>query len=83
MPTVLFIVSRRQPDLFEYLSRQFAAEADMKVMLDRRLRERRQGASPHPPRPERRQVDRRRNSQAAHQMLTMGCALARLGAGVS
>ena len=83
MSTVLFIVSRRQPDLFGYLSRQFATEPDMKVMLDRRLSERRQGASPQPLRTERRQAERRRNSEAAHQLLTMGYAVARPDAGVS
>ena len=51
MPTLLFIVSRRQPDLYEYLRRQFASEPDMKVRLDRRTVERRQtGPSrPEPP----------------------------------
>jgi len=83
MPTLLFIVSRHQPDLHAYLSRQFAAEPDMKVVLDRRLTERRRGAPPAPPRAERRQGDRRRNRDVAHQLLTMGYAFAHPAAGVS
>jgi hypothetical protein len=80
---LLFIVSRRQPDLYGYLSRQFASEPDMKVILDRRMGERRRGRAPAPPSAERRQADRRRNDEVVLQLLTMGYAFARPLAGVS
>ena len=83
MPTLLFIVSRHQPDLHAYLSRQFAAEPDMKVVLDRRLTQRRQAPVPGAASSERRQGDRRRNRDVAHQLLTMGYAFAHPAAGVS
>jgi hypothetical protein len=37
----LFIVSRRQPDLFSYLSREFSAESEVTVIIDRRQGQRR------------------------------------------
>ena len=37
----LFIVSRQQPDLFFYLSREFSAESDVTVIVDRRQGQRR------------------------------------------
>jgi hypothetical protein len=76
MPTLLFIVSRRQPELCEYLRRQFASEPDMMVMLDRRTAERRRRRDVRPAY-ERRQGDRRQNYAAAQQLLTMGYTFAR------
>ena len=81
MPTLLFIVSRRQPDLYEYLRRQFSSEPDMKVMLDRRMVERRQSGPRRSGPRERREADRRRNHEVTHQLLTMGYAFARPMAG--
>jgi hypothetical protein len=83
MPTLLFIVSRRQPDLHAYVARQFASEPEMQVLLDRRRAQRRRPGAPAPAAVERRQGDRRRDAEAAHQLLTMGYALARPAAGVS
>ena len=77
MATLLFIVSRRQPDLYEYLRRQFSSEPDMMVMLDRRMVERRRSSPPRPEPRERREGDRRRNHEVTHQLLTMGYAFAR------
>jgi hypothetical protein len=77
MPRLLFIVSRHQPDLYAYLCRQFAAEPDMKVVLDRRRGERRREPAPSPEIAERRRGDRRQNNDVAHQLLTMGYAFAR------
>jgi hypothetical protein len=37
----LFIVSRQQPDLFSYLSREFSAESEVTVIIDRRQGQRR------------------------------------------
>jgi PHD/YefM family antitoxin component YafN of YafNO toxin-antitoxin module len=41
MARQLVIVSRQHPDLYVYLRDRFAAEADVEVILDRRLAERR------------------------------------------
>ena len=77
MPTLIFIVSRRQPRLHEYVRRQFAAEPDMRVILDRRQAQRRRRGGSAPEGAERRQADRRRNNEVAYQLLTMGYAFAR------
>jgi len=37
----LFIVSRQQPELFSYLSREFSAESEVTVIIDRRQGQRR------------------------------------------
>ncbi|HEU4370954.1 MAG TPA: hypothetical protein VFV05_22260 [Methylomirabilota bacterium] len=72
MPPLLFVVSRRQPDLYEYLVQQFGDEPEVTVLLDRRLAERRRTVAPRPSDAERRQADRRRNNDAAYELLTMG-----------
>ena len=58
MVRYLLIVTRNQPDLWRYLKDNFAGDAKVEVILDRRLAERRQRVQPHDP--ERRQADRRR-----------------------
>ena len=79
MPAHLFIVGRPHPDLYGYLSREFAAEPDVRVMMDRREgerrnpNERRAGA-----RGERRQADRRSRSEATEQITSLGYAFVRL-----
>jgi hypothetical protein len=83
MARLLFIVSRHQPDLYAHLCRQFAAEPDMKVVLDRRRGERRRDSAPRPDSAERRQGDRRQNIDVAHQLLTMGYAFARAAPAVA
>jgi hypothetical protein len=42
----LVVVSRQHPDLYVYLRDRFAAEADVEVILDRRLTERRRDRLP-------------------------------------
>ena len=41
MPRHIFVVSRAHRELFEYLSQQFADDKNVKVILDRRVGERR------------------------------------------
>jgi hypothetical protein len=77
IPRLFFIVSRRQPELYAYLSRQFAAETDVAVLLDRRINSRRGGTVARLPGPESRQRDRRRNIDTTYQLLTMGYGFAR------
>lgn len=72
MPPLLFVVSRRQPDLYEYLVQQFGDEPDVTVLLDRRFTERRQPVAPRPADDDRRRADRRQNNDAAYELLTMG-----------
>ncbi len=57
MPRHLFIVARGVPGLYEVLTDQFADDADVIVILDRRMGERR--AQPTAPHDERRKQDRR------------------------
>ena len=73
----LFIVARQQPDLFSYLSREFAAEPDVTVIVDRRQGERR--TTPRPTAPaDRRQSDRRSKAGNVGQLSTLGYAFVRL-----
>ena len=58
----LFIITRAAQDFYEYLKRQFAGQPDVKVVLDRRIDERREGQEAHEP--ERRQKDRRARRSA-------------------
>lgn len=83
MPPLLFVVSRRQPDLHEYIVQQFGDEPDVTVLLDRRITQRRQTAAPGPAENDRRRADRRRNTEAAYELLTMGYTVIRREPGVS
>jgi hypothetical protein len=74
----LFIVSRLEPQLFEYLTREFASEDDVKVILDRRVGERRRGAGAHDV--ERRQGDRRTLAHVPRQISSLGYAFVRVDA---
>lgn len=74
----LFIVSRLEPQLFEYLSREFASEHDVKVIVDRRVGERRRGAGN--PEVERRQSDRRTLAHVPRQINSLGYAFVRVDA---
>jgi hypothetical protein len=56
----LFIVHREQPELFSTLRQHFAEDGDVAVIWDRRVAERRAGATGHVrPARERRGTDRR------------------------
>ena len=75
----LFIVSRQQLDLYRYLSREFSTEADVQVILDRRYGERRvHGERRSTPRGDRRDTDRRGQSEIGSQINTLGYAFVRL-----
>ena len=77
MPQHLFIVDREQPELFSYLSREFSAEPDVTVIVDRRQGERRGGARKLAPQ-ERRQTDRRLQAELVGELSTLGYAFVRL-----
>ncbi len=77
----LFIVSRQQPDLYSYLTREFSQESEVRVILDRRQGERRgqrdrRGSEPAD---RRHQLDRRGPGAIATQLSTLGYAFVRLG----
>jgi len=74
----LFIVSRHQPDLYSYLSREFAEEGDVQVLLDRRQGERRQlGERRRVARGDRRATDRRLQAEVGGQIRQLGYAFVR------
>lgn len=74
----LFIVDRQQLDLFSYLAREFSAEPDVTVILDRRQGERGMGRC-RMASSERRQTDRRLEAEIARDLSTLGYAFVRLG----
>jgi len=75
----LFIVSRQQPDLFSYLHREFREEPDVRVILDRRVGERRQRSNaPAYDHADRRHGQRRGNTEIGSQLSSMGYAFVRL-----
>jgi hypothetical protein len=77
VPQHLFIVDRQQPDLFSYLAREFSAEPEVTVILDRRQGERRARGRPVAP-SERRQTERRLKVEIGGQLSTLGYAFVRL-----
>ena len=75
----LFIVSRQQPELYSYLTREFSGEPDVQVILDRRQGERRQ--QPESVMTEgidRRHAERRGDSEVGDQLSSLGYAFVRL-----
>ena len=75
MVRYLLIVSRKQPDLWYHLKRDFAGDEKVEVLLDRRRRERRQGVQAHEP--ERRAADRRRQPSIDNDLSFRGLAMMR------
>jgi hypothetical protein len=72
MAQLVFIVSRHRPKLHEYLQQEFAGNAEVAVIVDRRLGERRLREVEH--RPDRRQIDRR-DALADERLRSMGWAI--------
>jgi hypothetical protein len=75
----LFIVSRHEPGLFSYLSREFAGEPGVTVIIDRRQGERRTGHEQETETAvDRRQADRRHRGELVDKLSTLGYAFVRL-----
>ena len=82
----LFIISRDQPGLWEYLRREFSSEANVEVVLDRRRgRDRRSGGERRAvPRVaeaglnDRRALERRMRAFADTQLRTVGYVMLRV-----
>jgi len=74
----LFIVSRRYPQLYEYLARTFTAELDVEVLVDRREGDRRgEGGRRTMLRGERRSAERRSARQVGEDLRALGYAFVR------
>ena len=69
----LFVVSRRYPDLYEYLRERFASDTAVEVILDRRVGQRRREQTTH--RAERRRSDRRRRPEVEMELQTRSHAI--------
>jgi hypothetical protein len=74
----LFIVSRQQPDLFSYLTREFSAEPDVTIIIDRRQGERRVSRDETDNSTNRRQRDRRHKAELESNLSTLGYAFVRI-----
>jgi hypothetical protein len=72
MAQLVFIVSRHRPKLRDYLQREFAGNADVTVIVDRRLGERRLDSESRSP--DRRRVSRRQE-QIDERLRSMGWAI--------
>jgi len=58
MARYLFVIAKSQSDLHTYLSQAFSGSSEVRIVLDRRLGERRRHAQEY--RPERRRSERRK-----------------------
>jgi len=72
MAQLVFIVSRHRPKLRDYLQREFAGNAEVTVIVDRRLGERRLDSASGSP--DRRHSGRRRE-QIDERLRSMGWAI--------
>lgn len=73
MGRTLFVVSRHHPDLYAYLRERFASDANVEVILDRRLRQRRQRSEAAAV--ERRRTDRRTRPEVEMELQTRSHAI--------
>jgi hypothetical protein len=71
MALLLFIVSREDPALFQSLRREFAAEPDIEVILDRRV-EGDPGGGP-------RERERRQRPEIDERLYSLGWAIVQTG----
>ena len=71
--TQMFIIARRHPELYDYLSTRFADDPNVTVVLDRRLTPRRRRALPAAA--ERRRVDRRSRPEVDEQLRATSLAV--------
>jgi hypothetical protein len=69
----VFIIARRHPELFDYLSERFADDPNVMVVLDRRFASRRRRALPAAA--ERRRVDRRSRPEVDEQLRATSLAI--------
>jgi class 3 adenylate cyclase/tetratricopeptide (TPR) repeat protein len=77
----IFIVARYNPQLYDYLQREFSHEERIRIIMDRRVGERRQQAVPASG--ERRQTDRRRHEDVDANLRERGFVILPSGNGAS
>ena len=75
----IFIVARYNPQLYDYLQREFSHEERIRIIMDRRVAERRQRAEAAPG--ERRQGDRRRQHDVDANLHERGVVILQSGNG--
>jgi hypothetical protein len=73
MPRELFIVARHDHDLYDYLKRRFTGRADVEVIYDRRVGERRRRNES--PAHDRRGADRRSRTTLDEDLELLGFAV--------
>lgn len=71
MVQYLIIVARDQPDLYEYLAKQFFGDGEVEVLMDRRQR-----IQAHEP--ERRRADRQPRKRFTDGLRSLGVAVTRM-----
>ena len=70
-PRFVYVTSRERRDVFERLSTEFATQPDIRVILDRRRGDRRQGEMPRAGE-DRRRRDRRRHADLEQELRAVG-----------
>jgi hypothetical protein len=73
MAQLVFIVSRHRPKLRDYLQREFADQAEVTVIVDRRIGDRRLGGAARTP--DRRRNSRRRQGVIDDRLRSLGWAI--------
>jgi hypothetical protein len=73
MGRTVFVVSRRHPDLYQYLRERFASDTAVEIILDRRVSQRRQRHTSH--HVERRRVERRQRPEVEQELETRSHAI--------
>jgi len=76
MDRLLFVVAAERRELYEALRRALAAERDVEVILDRRLKKRR--GREEPPAADRRRSSRRAHGREELEVRTRGWTVVRL-----
>ena len=77
----VFVVARYNPQLYDYLQREFSHEERIRIIMDRRVSDRRQRADASPG--ERRQSDRRRHPHVDANLRDRGFVILQRGNGGS
>src|SRR5690349_24924307 len=81
MPRHIFVVSRHHPELYEYLTKRFQQDTNVRVIFDRRRAERRQSPGTGPPREgERRwRLERRVRTSVDDELKTRSHTIIKIG----
>jgi hypothetical protein len=77
----IFVVARYNPQLYDYLQRAFSQEERVRIIMDRRVGERRQRGDAPPS--DRRQSDRRRHEDVDANLRERGVVILQSGDGRS